>query len=259
MNFLMFRKVLLISGENMKTDDIQKVIDTAKENYETSEPWPDDDIWHTFSYKILHSKVQNYLDSLQLKNTQVVLNAGCGKTTYKTDATIVYMDIIKEYVDLFDNYLVASIEDIPLSENSVDCIICVGSVINYADIQKALSEFSRILKPDGILILEYERTNSAEFLCTKKHSKTLFMQTYQYNNQTHYLWMYNEKFVLQLAEYYKFICEDKYRFHCMSSLLFRLGIPEKKAAKYSRFDKFLQPFSYSIAHNEILILKKCAL
>ena len=82
------------------------------------------------------------------------------------------------------------------------------------------------------------------------------MQTYQYNNQTHYLWMYNEKFVLQLAEFYKFSCNKIYRFHSISSLLFRFGISEKKAAKYSKLDNWLQFLSAFFAHNEILILEK---
>lgn len=240
----------------MDSNDIKNVENTAKENYKKSEPWPDDDVWHSYTYKILHKQIQDYIDELQFKNTQVILNAGCGKTTYKTCATIIHMDIIEEYVNLFQNYLVGSIEKIPLQDCSVDCVICVGSVINYVDIQKAISEFSRILKPNGILILEYERSNSAEFLFTKKYAKTIFMQTYQYNDQTHYLWMYDQKFVIQLAEFYKFSCKKKYRFHSLSSLFYRFGLSEKKAAKYSKFDDRLQPFSYFFAHNEIFIFEK---
>lgn len=240
----------------MDSNDIKDVENMAKENYKKSEPWPDNDIWHSYTYKILQEHIQDYIDELQLKNTQIVLNAGCGKTTYKTYATIIHMDIIEEYINSFKNYLVGSIEKIPLQDCSIDCVICVGSVINYVDIQKSMAEFSRILKPNGILILEFERSNSAEFLFTEKYAKTVFMQTYQYNNQTHYLWMYDEKFVLQLAEFYKFCCIKKYRFHSVSSLLFRFGLSETKAAKYSKFDNWLQPFSYFFAHNEILIFEK---
>ena len=240
----------------MDSNDIKDVENMAKENYKKSEPWPDNDIWHSYTYKILQEHIQDYIDELQLKNTQIVLNAGCGKTTYKTYATIIHMDIIEEYINSFENYLVGSIEKIPLQDCSIVCVICVGSVINYVDIQKSMAEFSRILKPNGILILEFERSNSAEFLFTEKYAKTVFMQTYQYNNQTHYLWMYDEKFVLQLAEFYKFCCIKKYRFHSVSSLLFRFGLSETKAAKYSKFDNWLQPFSYFFAHNEILIFEK---
>ena len=67
------------------------------------------------------------------------------------------VDIIKEYIDAFENYLVGSIEKIPLQDCSVDCVICVGSVINYVDIQKAIAEFSRILKPNGIVEVQISR------------------------------------------------------------------------------------------------------
>lgn len=239
--------------------NVKKVIDieeAAKENYTQSEPWPNNDIWHTCTYNILNKYVQKYLDELHLSSSQVILNAGCGKTTYKTPCTIIYMDIIEDYVNMFEKYLIASVEKIPMPDSSVDCIICVGSVINYADVQKAIAEFSRILKPGGTLILEFERSNSAEFLFTKKYAKTVFVQKYQYNNQIHYLWMYSEKFLIQLADYYSFICKRQYRFHILSSLLYRFGVSEKRSAKYSKFDDFLQPCSYFFAHNEIVIFEK---
>lgn len=243
----------------MDIESIKDVENTAKENYANSEPWPDGDIWHSYTYKILYRYIQNYLDGLRLEKKQIILNAGCGKTTYKTCAKIIHMDIVEEYIYMFDNYLVGSIEKIPLQDCSVDYVICVGSVVNYADIQKAIAEFNRVLKTNGTLILEFERSNSAEFLFTKKYAKTVFMQTYQYNRQTHYLWMYDEKFVLQLAKYYKFDCKKIYRFHSLSSLMYRFGLPEKEAAKYSKYDSWLQPFSHFVAHNEILILEKSVL
>ncbi len=243
----------------METKDFGSIEHIAEENYKKSKPWPDNDIWHFYTHRILQKHVQYLLNELHLTDTQVILNAGCGKTTYDTNANIIYMDIIKEYVVSFKNHLVASIESIPLLDNSVDCIVCVGSVINYSDIQKALSEFSRILKPKGVLILEFERSNSAEFLFTKNYAKTVFMQKYYYNNQTHYLWMYNEKFVLQLAKYYKLTCKKKFRYHIISSLLFRLGVSEENAAKYSEFDNISQPFSYFLAHNEVITFRKSAL
>lgn len=237
----------------MEMKDIETI---AKENYEKADPWPSRDVWHMHTKKVLNKKVQQYLDKQNLDETQIVLNAGCGRTTYTCNAQIIYMDIIEDYVSLFEKHLVASIENIPLCDSTIDCIVCVGSVINYADIQKSFSEFSRILKPGGMLILEFERSNSAEFLFTKDYFKTLFFKKYHYNNQMHYLWMYNEKFLLQLGFFYKLICEQKYRYHCMSSLLYRLGMSEERAAKFAVADSAIQIFSYPLAHNELVVFKK---
>ena len=243
----------------MEKENLNKVENKAFNNYKTSEPWPDDDVWHSYTHNILYNYVQKCLNKLGLTDKHVLLNAGCGKTIYDVGCTVIYMDIIEEYVSMFENYLVGSIEQIPLSDSSVDCVVCVGSVINYADIQKAILEFSRILKPNGILILEFERSNSAEFLFTKKYGKPAFIQSYHYNNQTHFLWMYNEKYVLNLTKYYGLTCKKKYRYHCISSLLYRLGMSEEKAARFSKFDDFTQSFSKPFSHNEIFILKKNAL
>lgn len=227
----------------------------ALDNYSSSEPWPENDNWHSCTNKILCKKVQKFLDQYCNKH-KLILNAGCGKTTYNTSAEMIYMDIIKEYAENFSNYIVGSVENIPLEDCSIDCIVCVGSVVNYTDIQKAISEFSRILKENGIIILEFERSNSAEFLLTEKYGKTVFRQEYIYNNQNHFLWMYGEKFVEKLCDYYNLTCLHKYRFHIFSSLLYRLGIKESNAAKYCILDNILQPISYPFSHNTILILEK---
>lgn len=239
----------------MNNQELNQTQKRALDNYSSSEPWPDNDSWHFYTNSILTRKVQELLDHYCNKH-KVILNAGCGKTTYNTSSEIIYMDIVKDYIQNFSNYIVCSIENIPLEDSTVDGIICVGSVVNYTDIQKVLSEFSRVLKENGIIILEFERSNSAEFLLTEKYGKTVFREEYMYNNQNHFLWMYGEKFVENLCDYYNLKCLRKYRFHIFSSLLYRFGLRENKAAKYCLFDNILQPISYPFSHNVILILKK---
>lgn len=239
----------------MNSQEQDQTYKRALDNYSSTEPWPDHDEWHFQTNRILSSKVQQLLDQY-CSEQKVILNAGCGKTTYHTSSKVIYMDIVKEYVQDFPDHIVASVENIPLPDASVDGIICVGSVANYVDIQKTISEFSRILKKGGILILEFERSSSAEFLLTAKYGKTVFRQEYAYNNQKHLLWMYRENFIRELCDYYHLKCIRKYRFHIFSSLLYRLGINEKKAAKYCVWDNILQPVGYLFAHNTILLIKK---
>ena len=62
----------------MDAKDIKTVEDIAKENYRKSEPWPETDVWHSYTYNILHEYVQAYLNNLKLENNKILLNAGCG-------------------------------------------------------------------------------------------------------------------------------------------------------------------------------------
>ena len=98
--------------EMKSSNDVEEI---ALANYKQSEPWPDNDVWHHYTSDSIHKYVQNYLDKLLLTTDNILLNAGCGKTSYVTSANVIYMDIIKEYIDAFENYLVGSIEKIPLN------------------------------------------------------------------------------------------------------------------------------------------------
>ena len=232
-----------------------KITQKAMSNYSNSSPWPKDDVWHGYTYSSIKHTTEQWL-SIWSEAGMRILNAGSGGTEYKTKGTVIHLDIIEQYICHFDEYLIGSIENIALPDTSVDGVICVGSVLNYTDAQKAISEFQRILKPGGFLILEFERSNSAEFLWTKQHGKYIFSKEYCYNQQTHLLWLYSEKHIRQLLSSYSFRIEKCYRFHSLSSLLYRIGISEEKAAPYSKLDHALHILSYPLAHNVMLLAKK---
>ncbi|MCQ2795779.1 MAG: class I SAM-dependent methyltransferase [Bacilli bacterium] len=144
----------------------------------------------------------------------------------------------------------------PLADNSIDILICVGSVFNYTNYEKSIKEFYRVLKKNGVLILEFERSNSGDFLFNKNHHKKAFLQKYEYSGQEHLLMMYNEKFIINCLKDNGFRLNYKKRFHTLSTLLCRLGMKEESAAKYAKGDWILRPASYPLAHNVIMVLKK---
>lgn len=232
-----------------------RITEAARKNYEESTPWPKYDPWHTQTFAAIQTIVEEWLSENSSTGMQI-LNAGSGGTEYETQSELVHLDIVERYISQFKNHLVGSIESIALPDSSMDGVICVGSVINYADAQCAIAEFSRILKAGGFLILEYERSDSAEFLWTTRHSKYVFSQSYQYNGQTYLLWMYSEKHMRQMLTHHQFVIRDQKRLHSLSSLLYRMGVPEERAARYARFDQLFQPFSRFIAHNQILLAMK---
>ena len=224
----------------------------AKENYSNSAPWPENDEWHKCTFLIEKKTVELWLNRLA-HNDMVVLNAGSGGTTYEAPGKMIHFDIIEDYVKGFDNYLVGAVEKIDLPDNSVDGIICVGSVLNYANLQKAVSEFARILKRNGFFIIEFERSDSAEFLFKKEHHAYVFCKEYCYNQQKHLLWMYSEKHVRQVLKQYNLRVNKSTRIHCLSTLFNRFGLAEQKSARFCSLDKLMQPISYSIAHNVLML------
>lgn len=233
-------------------DDISRL---AVENYTSSSPWPDKDLWHKHTYLAEKKIVEDWLSWAAFSN-MTILNAGSGGTEYKTDGTLIHLDIVESYVRKYEHHIVGSVEKIDLPCESVDGIVCVGSVLNYADAQRAIAEFSRILKPNGFLILEFERSNSAEFLATKKHGNMIFPKEYHYNNQIHLLWLYSEKHIRKILCRYHLKVRRCKRIHILSSLVNRLGVSEAVAAPLSRFDRGLTFLSYHLAHNVMLFSTK---
>ena len=233
-------------------DDISK---RALENYTAASAWPDQDAWHKVTYTSEKRIIEKWLD-LKAADDMMILNAGSGGTEYKTKGSLIHMDIVESYVVKFEKHIVGSIEDINLPDASVDGIICVGSVLNYTDVQRAVAEFSRVLKAGGFFIIEFERSNSAEFLGTSYHGKTIFAKEYNYNGQNHLLWLYDEKHVRQLLEHYNLYVQKSKRVHCISSLLNRFGLSEERASHYAKWDEAAQKISYPIAHNILLLGSK---
>lgn len=233
-----------------------KIYKKAIDNYSSATPWPKDDVWHKTTFEIEKEIVEQWLSTLTSPSMRI-LNAGSGGTEYRTSGTLIHLDIVENYIKHFDNYLVGSVDNIKLDNNSVDGIISVGSVINYADAQRAIYEFSRVLKPNGFFILEFERSNSAEFLGTSNYRKSIFHKEYCYNEQKHLLWLYSEKHIRQILKNNSLSIKDCKRIHGLSSLCNRLGMCEEKAACLAKYDNLLQLISYPIAHNVLLMGFKC--
>ena len=124
-------------------DEITRI---AVENYSTSDPWPKEDPWHAHTYSSEKKIIERWLSKVATES-MIILNAGSGGMEYDTRGKIIHLDIIESYIKMYDHFLVGSVEKIDLPDASIDGIICVGSVLNYADAQRTISEFSRVLKP----------------------------------------------------------------------------------------------------------------
>lgn len=216
--------------------------------------WPYNDPWHLYVKNTINKYILKWCDS---KSTNYILNAGSGGTDYEIQGEICHLDIADKKISNKNINVVGTIEDIPLEDNSFDYIICVGSVINYIhNIGKAISEFKRVLKPKGKLILEYERSNTAELLFTKQHGIDCHYQKYFYNGQIHGLWLYSDKLINQIMAVNGFKRTKQFRFHTLSALGEKMKLSLKTQCRLTKLDNLIYPFSYNLAHNRISLWQK---
>ena len=231
-------------------------LDHIKDLYnKVEEIWPKDDKWHNYTKLIIEKTLYKWLDS----NAQsYILNAGSGGTEYNINGRVCHLDVADKKISNKKDYIVSSIENIPVDNNIFDYIICVGSVINYTrNVSKSLNELYRVLKPGGKLILEYERANSAELLFNKHHKDDCFYQEYLYNDATHGIWLYSDKLINKiLKDELKLILVKQFRFHSLSAVAERYNLSLKTQVSLTKFDKIIYPFSYWLAHNRITLWRK---
>jgi len=237
-------------------DERSEISELAIKNFSTDETSPFENLWYNIAEERTHRKLRKWLKN-KINSKTLILNAGSGGVDYGIkDGTMIHLDIVDKLVNMHEKYIIASIDSIPCDDNSFDVLICVGSVLNYADIILGIKELCRVLKPFGTLILEFERSNSGEFLFTKNWHRNVVFCDEKYGNQRHKYWVFDEKFVYHTLQHHGMNCKKKFRFHIISSLILRITKSEKFAARFAFFDYCCQFLSYLLACNVMLCLKK---
>ena len=214
--------------ETEKTKEIYSKLDIV---------WPQDNIWYTY----LHNKIINYVQEKlisRLSAKDFYLNAGSGGSTYDLAGTCYHVDIAENLIRELPNSFVASIEKMPFQNDFFDAIICVGSVINYCSAFESILEFSRIIKKDGILILEFERSQSAELWFSHNWSQQATLQNYNYLNNIHTLWLYSESYICSILKQAGFKVLDKKRIHSISAIINKITCNENFAGRFGHLDTF---------------------
>ncbi|MFA5084583.1 MAG: class I SAM-dependent methyltransferase, partial [Candidatus Paceibacterota bacterium] len=101
--------------------------------------------------------------SIDAKNRKI-LDAGCGEGRFsryfiESGANIVSMDFSEEYINLDKKnikggkFVVGSVTSIPFPDSSFDYVFTVDVLQHVPELKKALSEFRRVLKKGGTLII----------------------------------------------------------------------------------------------------------
>jgi ubiquinone/menaquinone biosynthesis C-methylase UbiE len=188
----------------------------------------------------------------QFPSDRVILNAGSGGTTYPTEATIFHLDIAENTLKDLENAFVGNIIDMPFSKHQFSDIICVGTVLNYCEAEKAIQELNRVLQIGGSLILEYERSGSGFVMKGFRNTESvLFHHTYY--GEPHMNLLYSEKFVDALLMKNGFKVLERHRFNTTIPLAERF-FSDEFAHKITFLESALRntPFVNRYSHNIIL-------
>jgi SAM-dependent methyltransferase len=218
------------------------------------------DPWHKYAQAVIDSTTHDWFHLLGKSRGSRILNAGSGGRNYGLSAAMIHLDLFESKVHDLEARLVANVGDIPLPTGSFDMVICVGSVINYADPIQAIGEVARVLRIGGLLILEYERSASFEYLWLQKASGACVRVKSFYGSFETYLWVYGDGFVngLLAASGFRLLAER--RFHALSSLALAITKSPRIATWFTTGDSLwaqMWPLKL-IASNRILALEKFA-
>ena len=213
----------------MERLDINKV----RALYESiEEVWPRDNLWLQYT----KTNIEKYISRHSFDKQSYILNAGSGGNTYNLSNRMHHVDIVKELIESFPEHTVCSIEKLTLDASLFSDVICVGSVLNYCDLFATASEFSRVLKKGGRLIVEFDSSCSFEHLFNKEYNQSVALIEIPYTDKLSIQWIYSPSYVKKVLEKAGFRIAQTFRFHYMSGLHYSKYKNGDAATAYARFD-----------------------
>ncbi len=128
-----------------------------------------------------HLASMELAEKARIKQNMKILDAGCGiggtsrLLAKKFNSNLIGIDLVEKFIDAAEfltkstglghrvKFLQMSIPETSFEDDSFDCIWCQHTLMNIDDKHAAFTEFSRILKPGGILVLhEIIRGNNTD-------------------------------------------------------------------------------------------------
>lgn len=221
--------------------------------------WNRTDRWHLWT----ESRIGNFISNVFSKNKEFhnfkILNAGSGGNSYGiNENNILHIDIAGSKISHLKNSLISDLHQIPLTDKEFDMILCVGSVINYCDPIVVISEFNRLIKPNGYLLLEFENSRTFELLGKPGFNKKAALVKTFFNNESELIWFFSESYIKQIVNLNGYKIVRLKRFHIISPLIYRVFKFENVAARFAWLDSLFSflPFIRKFSSNTILLLRK---
>lgn len=233
--------------------------EVAKNYNLITEIWDNNDKWHQRTHKMISKFIYDSLKKIPDLINFTALNAGAGGNSYEISVEkLINIDLAYNRIYNSTNPILANIENMPIKSEKIDLIICVGSVINYCDPIKVISEFKRVLKKDAIFILEFEDSQTLELIGTKNFNKKVVLQDTFYFNRKERLWYFSGMFIKDMLKLHEMKILKTDKCHFISPLVYRITKNENIASMFGMFDSFVKyiPYLNRLSSNTIYFARK---
>ncbi len=242
-----------------KTSDPRLDMSAVRARYNDAAWFSKQDKWHLYSDTEIRRELARYWDSLPTTSGRVILNAGAGGHDLGLDTAVtINIDISDARIDSLPNPLLASIEALPLADGTIDIIVCVGCVINYCDAAMVITEFGRVLRLGGYLVLECESSYSAELITQDAFRQSAAVIETFYANHQEVVWAYSPSYIKSLLSAANFDVLRRMPIHVLSPWALLMLRSVRAAAVIARLDRAARkiPFLTRWASSHLFFCEK---
>jgi hypothetical protein len=221
--------------------------------------WDKHDRWHEY----LRGQILACISQLARSHPEpyrMVIDIGAGGYPYDIPhLQYIQLDLATARLPHNGNAVCADAHALPLRDAIADCVVCVGSVVNYCSLIEVIAEASRIATQKADFLIHVELSNSMEFIFTK-HFQTdaAFVNTFYRGEEP--LWVYSDRAVRQTLTNAGFRIRRSRYLHIASALAYRVLRNSNAAARFASLDPVLRhvPHIGNVAESVLLSCEKIA-
>ena len=214
------------------------------------------DKWQKKRYATVQAFIEKHLAPTVTEDSFILNAASVGNSYGLPKKNMQHFDVASGKIAYLSNAQTGSMKNILFSDDIYDIIVCTGSALNNTDPMKAFEEFKRILRPKGLLIVEFENSNTIELLLKKDFNrKAVFVNSYCAKQQR---WHYSDSWINELLVLNKFETIRKRKFHYFHPLTHWTTAAETKARISFGLDPLfrLVPFARNLASHTVILCQK---
>ena len=243
----------------MTKEDPRLQMPAIRERYNDPTRFTPIDSWHLFTAAEIRREISQSWDSLHTQPGQLVLNAGAGGNDLGLcPPTTINLDISEKRIAGMSHPVAASVEKLPIADSTISIVICIGSVINYCDAAVVIAEFGRVLQPGGYLLLEFDSSDSAEFITHDAFRRSAAIVETFYAGEEEALWLYSPKYIKNLLSAAHIRLLRSVPIHVLSPWILLFCHNIRLAAAIARLDRVARylPLVARLASNHLFFCQK---